>query len=324
MDEASATGLAVAGKFCTFRRMKFGEWVRVFVAGISLVVVALGADGDPKSVNVTEAAKLEILRAGKTTGTVGLAVGTKLEVIAVEEAWVRVKFRSLEGRVPVAKTDFLRQTEAAAAKVEADEAAAVAKELAIKPGAGVAAKSQSVVPRGKERPPVKVGAEAEATTVIARALAGKLVRLEGAALRPVAADRLARVKFYAIYFSAGWCPPCREFTPGFVDAYGKIREIYPEFETVLVSNDKSPAEMLAYMRGDRMAWPAVRWDAINSLREITRYAGGGIPCLVLVDADGKVLSDSYRWGRYVGPDAVLEDTWKLLKDYRRKNPRVKA
>jgi hypothetical protein len=73
-----------------------------------------------------------------------------------------------------------------------------------------------------------------------------------------------------------------------------------------------------------MPWPALEWSAAASTREIMRYAGSGIPCLVLVDAEGKVLSDSYRWGRYVGPDAVLEDTWKVLRDYRRKNPRPRT
>jgi nucleoredoxin len=306
--------------------MKFGGRIWFFVVGLALLApLANGQDG-PKTVVVTTAAKLEILRAGKTTGTVGLAEGTKLEVVAVEDEWVRVKFRSLEGRVAVAKTDFLQQVEAAQAKVMADEAAAVAKEIEqqAKPASG--AKKTAAPAAATAAASVAVDAETatKPTTAIERVLAGKLVRLEGAALRPVAADRLARVKFYAIYFSAGWCPPCREFTPGFIDAYGKIREIYPEFETVFVSNDKSPAEMFAYMRDDRMTWPAVRWDQVRGLKEINRYAGSGIPCLVLVDADGKVLSDSYRLGRYVGPDAVLEDTWKLLKEYRRKNPRVKG
>lgn len=301
--------------------MKFGEWVRMLVAGISLGVVAFGAGEEPKSVNVTEASKLEIMRAGKITGTVGLAVGTKLDVIAVEEEWVRVKFRSLDGRVPVVKTDYLQQVEAAAAKVEAEEAAAVAKQVAGK-SAAVAAKTEPAAIKEAVNKATVIAAAP--TSAIGQMLAGKLVHLEKAGLQPVKTERLAGVKFYAIYFSAGWCPPCREFTPGFVDAYGKIREIYPEFETVFVSNDRSPAEMFAYMRDDRMAWPAVRWDQIRGLRGINHYAGSGIPCLVLIDAEGKVLSDSYRLGRYVGPDAVLEETWKILRDYRRKNPRVKS
>ena len=292
------------------RRMKFGECMRGLLVGVSLwaAVVARAEEG-PKMVSVTEATKLEIVRAGKTTGTVGLAAGTKLELVAVEEKWMRVRFRGLEGRVAVADTDFVQPVRAAA-----DEAALVA--VAKPEPVNVTVKAPSPLP--------EVAAVTAPATVIERLLTGKLVRWEGTALRPVAADRLVRVKFYAIYFSAGWCPPCREFTPGFVDAYGKIREIYPEFETVFVSNDKSPAEMFAYMRDDHMAWPAVRWDQIRGLKEINRYAGSGIPCLVLVDAEGKVLSDSFRWGRYVGPDAVLEDAWKILRDYRRKNPWVKS
>jgi nucleoredoxin len=87
--------------------------------------------------------------------------------------------------------------------------------------------------------------------------------------------------------------------------------------------DRSQADMVSYMRDDKMTWPAVRWDAVSSARDLRRYCGDGIPCLVLIDENGKVLSDTNRWGRYVGPNAVLEDTWKILRDYRRKNPRAK-
>ena len=151
-----------------------------------------------------------------------------------------------------------------------------------------------------------------------------MVAIDKGGLRRVEPARLADVKFFAIYFSASWCGPCRAFTPELIDAYAKIRALYPEFEVVLVNGDRSATEMTAYMRDDHMPWPALAWDAIGATREITRYAGAGIPCLVLVDAQGKVLSDSYRRGSYVGPGAVVDDAWKILRDYRRKNPRPKA
>jgi nucleoredoxin len=109
-----------------------------------------------------------------------------------------------------------------------------------------------------------------------------------------------------------------------VDAYRELRKNYPEFEVVFVSNDRSAADMLEYMRGEKMAWAAVRFDAISGLNEIKRYAGSSIPCLVLVDATGKVLSDSFRKGNNVGPNTVLNETTKILSDYRRMNPRVKS
>ena len=71
------------------------------------------------------------------------------------------------------------------------------------------------------------------------------------------------------------------------------------------------------MRKNSPAWPTLRFEAIRNTPDIVRYAGPGIPCLVLVDANGQVLSDSFRGGNYAGPDAVLDDTWRILRDHRR-------
>jgi nucleoredoxin len=43
-----------------------------------------------------------------------------------------------------------------------------------------------------------------------------------------------------------------------------------------------------------------------------KYAGTGIPCLVLVDASGAVLSHSYEGKTYVGPSKVLRDLDKVF------------
>ena len=309
---ASATELAVGKNFVQRDAMKFFPLLASFMIGLGLAGGMARAEGLPKMLKVTETAKLEIMRDGKKTGTVGLAVGAELQVLELEEEWVKVKFRSVEGRVPVGKTDLVERVTELMAKAEAAEAAALEAEIK----AQVAGKA----------PPVsaKPAAVRPEPSEMERILAGKLVRLSGSSLKPVPEPELESVKFYAFYFSAGWCGPCRSFTPGFVDAYRELRKNYPEFEVVFVSKDRSAADMLAYMLADTMAWAAVRFDAIGGLNEINRYAGNGIPCLVLVDATGKVLSDSSRKGNYVGPNPVLNDTTKILSDYRRKNPRVKS
>lgn len=287
--------------------MRFPWRILLVISALVFSPVGLWA-ALPEEITVTAPTKLEIMRGDRVSGSLALKAGERLSLVDVTGDYALVRYRNLNGRVPVAQTNLPRADANSAPAVEA--AVAVAK-----------APSPSTVPVPKTTvaPPAHVPANA-----IERALDGKLVRLDGGALRPVDGARLAGVKFYGIYFSAGWCGPCREFTPGFVDAYGKIREIYPEFEVVLVNLDQSAADMLAYMRDDHMPWPALRWDTRKSTHDITRYGGSGIPCLVLVDETGKVLSDSYRWGRYVGPDAVLEDTWKILRDYRRKTPRAKT
>ncbi len=282
-----------------------------------IVAVALGLCGAvrataglPAEVTVSAPARLEVLNAGKPGGTISLRVGEKLSVIEVSGDYVQVRYRNVAGRVLAVHTDLPREEVAAAARAPV---AAMPRELSVAPSAIVTA------------PPVaRAPAKYVPGTMLERVLYGRLMAWEQGALRRSAPERLAGVKFFAIYFSASWCGPCRTFTPELIDAYGKIRALYPEFEVVLVNRDSSPAEMMAYVRDARMPWPALAFESIASSREITRYAGDGIPCLVLVDAQGKVLSDSYRGGRYVGPDAVLDDTWKILREYRQKNARPKT
>ena len=244
----------------------------------------------PQEVTITKPAKFEILREGIVSGSFSLTPGMKLEVVDLVDDYLLVRYRNANGRVLPAYTNLPPQA--------MDEEMTQAKSGEPRPSAGRTANPME------------------------RALAGKLVHLEGGALRPFDRNHLAGVKFYALYFSASWCGPCRAFTPSLVEAYGKIREQFPEFELVLVNHDQSPEDMEAYMRGDAMRWPALNWHAIASASEINSYGGDGIPDLVLVDENGRVLSDSYRHGNYVGPHAVLNDIWKILRDYREQNPRT--
>lgn len=202
--------------------MKFLSLLGVVAIGLAFAAGLARAEGLPKTLKMTEAAKLEIVRDGKTTGTVGLAAGAELEVLGLDAEWVRVKFRSLEGRVAVGKTDFVQRMTELTAQAEAAEAAALEAEI----------KAQAA---GLRPEPSRIES----------ILAGKLVRLSGSNLQPVRESELEGVKFYAVYFSASWCGPCRNFTPGLVDAYRDLRKNYPEFEVVFVSNDRSAADMLA-------------------------------------------------------------------------------
>ncbi len=98
-----------------------------------------------------------------------------------------------------------------------------------------------------------------------------------------------------------------------MEFYNRIKPANPQFELIFVSNDHSDEDMEAYMKSDRMPWPAIAYKKIKSNKRLTSYAGAGIPCLVFVDANGNVLSDSYVSGSYVGPAKVLADIEKTLK-----------
>lgn len=147
---------------------------------------------------------------------------------------------------------------------------------------------------------------------IASCFRSDLVTCEGRKFEKFDAASLSGKKYLAIYFSAGWCPPCRAFTPELVKWYKRKKSKLEDFDIIFVSSDKTEEAMQAYMKDDKMAWPAVAYDQ-KSGSSLRKYSGRGIPCLVVVDANGKVISHSYEGEEYVGPTKVLKDLDKLLK-----------
>ena len=63
-----------------------------------------------------------------------------------------------------------------------------------------------------------------------------------------------RGKIVGIYFSAGWCPPCRDFTPLLAEVYQEVGERKLPFEVIFVSCDKRKEDMLKYMEGLHGDW----------------------------------------------------------------------
>ena len=157
----------------------------------------------------------------------------------------------------------------------------------------------------------------DATSSIFDLTRGKLISADGSPFAFPANPPVASIRYYAIYYSARWCPPCHAFTPRLVQWYNKFKPSHPNFELIFVSEDRNEAAMLDYMKEMAMPWPAVRFGDLKhdggfKGSGIEKFAGDGIPDLVLVDAAGKVLLDSFQKGTYVGPEAVIDDINKLV------------
>ncbi|KAF8408257.1 hypothetical protein HHK36_007406 [Tetracentron sinense] len=96
-------------------------------------------------------------------------------------------------------------------------------------------------------------------------------------------------KIIGLYFSASWCGPCLRFTPNLVDVYA---ELIPkgDFEVIFVSLDKNEEAFNGYF--SKMPWLAIPFsdsETKDHLKEVFKI--NGIPHLVILDADGKVLTD---------------------------------
>jgi thiol-disulfide isomerase/thioredoxin len=129
--------------------------------------------------------------------------------------------------------------------------------------------------------------------------------LEDAQGQKVSLDQL-KGKIVGVYFSAHWCPPCRAFTPKLVEFRDKNKE---KFEVVFVSSDKSAKEKQGYMTEVKMLWPSVPWQAASGKALAKQYDVKGIPMLVILSPDGKLISANGRGEVTSSPDTALA-TWE--------------
>lgn len=112
----------------------------------------------------------------------------------------------------------------------------------------------------------------------------------------------------AIYFAAGWCPVCEEFTPYLVDAYEELETAGRSFEVVYVSFDDAPEDMLDYMREAEMPWLAVPYGSVVEAALKSRYDAQFVPKLVVVDAAANTISLNATAG-VVENGAQAYDDW---------------
>ncbi len=143
---------------------------------------------------------------------------------------------------------------------------------------------------------------------LAKQLDGALVNRDG---QPLPAGPLLDTDYLLLYFSAHWCPPCQAFTPQLVQFYN-TRGGGRRFHVLFISSDHTENEMYGYMREAGMPWPAVRYRSEAARAVHDSYGNTGIPQLVLLDPQGKVLADSFKGRQYLGPQQVLDQLSKRL------------
>jgi thiol-disulfide isomerase/thioredoxin len=121
-------------------------------------------------------------------------------------------------------------------------------------------------------------------------------------------ETLEHKKLYLLFFSATWSGPGRKFTPQLVEYYNRVAPEHPEFEVVFFSADRSQFAMETYMAQSNMPWPAIAYDKLaGKAGDIQKNLVREIPCLILADATGKILSHSRS-------DENSFDTGKVLAD----------
>jgi nucleoredoxin len=127
------------------------------------------------------------------------------------------------------------------------------------------------------------------------ALKPDLLKLEGTTWRKYTdvSDALPP-DYLVLYFSAYWCGFCRQFTPQLLEFYNAHSAQLPRVEVVLVSADRTEQDLSLYAQAYRLSFPVLALqEALRPDHPLRAYAGDGIPCLVVLDRQGRIVADSF-------------------------------
>ncbi|CAA88726.1 protein-disulfide reductase [Caenorhabditis elegans] len=123
-------------------------------------------------------------------------------------------------------------------------------------------------------------------------------------------------KVVGLYFSASWCPPCRQFTPKLTRFFDEIRKKHPEFEVVFVSRDREDGDLREYFLEHMGAWTAIPFGTPRIQELLEQYEVKTIPSMRIVKPNGDVVVQDARTeiqDKGNDPEALWEE-WLAFYD----------
>lgn len=95
-----------------------------------------------------------------------------------------------------------------------------------------------------------------------------------------------------LYFSAHWCPPCRDFLPRFIAVYEEIKAKDDAFEVIFISSDHDQSSFDDFFSG--MPWLALPFGDERKALLQRRFKIKGIPAVVAIGPNGRTASTQAR------------------------------
>ena len=116
----------------------------------------------------------------------------------------------------------------------------------------------------------------------------------------------SEVKLLGFYFSAHHCPPCKDFTPLFVEVYKELNQDTKQFEVLFCSGDRTKEVFEEYYSD--MPWLAFPFRDARLGPLAQEFKVSGMPTLILVStADGKVMNlNAVQKVTEEGPEAIID------------------
>jgi thiol-disulfide isomerase/thioredoxin len=131
-----------------------------------------------------------------------------------------------------------------------------------------------------------------------------------------------RGKYVLIKFTATWCGPCQAEISGMLEAYKKYHNKGFEIVSVYVWQDRynddnlDPVEMVKkHVEEKKLPWIILSealTEKANQPKQGDVYVARGIPVMVLVDKEGKIMMTDARTFHYVD-DALNKKLAEIFK-----------
>lgn len=138
------------------------------------------------------------------------------------------------------------------------------------------------------------------------------VAQDGSSLQNITTFPSLLGSYVGIYFSASWCPPCKQFTPILADCYTAIRAAGKAFQIVFVSCDRDEVsfnEYLGHQFSVGGSWLALPWTTVADKKDglSARFGVSGIPYFVLLSPEGQIVLPGDK-----GRDVIIDDPTGMM------------
>jgi thiol-disulfide isomerase/thioredoxin len=123
-------------------------------------------------------------------------------------------------------------------------------------------------------------------------LGESLVMRDGRTVKSIDAALLGK-RIVMLYFSASWCPPCRQFTPMLAKFYREMRAAGRSLECVFVSADRDEGSFKTYLAEHHGDWCAIPYGSSSRNNTSAYFKVQGIPRLVVFSGStGKIVCNN--------------------------------
>jgi nucleoredoxin len=105
-------------------------------------------------------------------------------------------------------------------------------------------------------------------------------------------SEVEKCQVVGLYYTAGWCPPCRIFNPTLLEFYNDVNYPDKRFEVIQITSDHEEIAFNEYFGG--MPWVAIPYNDARIKALKAKFKVTGIPLLLLLNKDGTLAHGTAR------------------------------